>query len=94
MTGKQHRDPFRRNSTWRAFKPLQLIHSDICGAITPESYSSHKRYILTFIDDYSKKMWSYFSHAKSEAFDTFKRFKVFVENAIGYSIICLCTDRG
>jgi len=39
-------------------------------------------------------MWSYFLHAKSEAFDTFKRFKAFVENAIGYSIICLCTDRG
>jgi len=93
MTGKQHRDPFRRNSTWRASKPLQLIHSDICGAINPESYS-HKRYILTFIDDYSRKMWSYFLHAKSEAFDTFKRFKAFVENATGYSIICLRTDRG
>nr|KYP60819.1 Retrovirus-related Pol polyprotein from transposon TNT 1-94 [Cajanus cajan] len=93
MTGKQQRHSFPQKSTWRASKPLQLIHSDICGPITPESHS-HKRYILTFIDDYSRKMWSYFLHAKSEAFDTFKRFKSLIEKATGYYITCLRTDRG
>lgn len=78
MTGNQQRDPFPKTSTWRAPRPLQLIHSDIYGAIAPESHSN-KRYIITFIDDYSRKMWSYFLHAKSEAFDTFKRFKSSVE---------------
>lgn len=93
MTGKQQRLSFPQKSTWRASRPLQLIHSDICGPITPESHS-HKRYILTFIDDYSRKMWSYFLHAKYEAFDTFKRFKSLIEKATGCNITCLCTDRG
>lgn len=71
VIGKQHRDSFPKKSLWRATKPLQLVHSDICGPITPES-NSHKRYVLTFIDDYSRKTWSYFLHAKSEAFTMFK----------------------
>lgn len=92
MTGKQQRDPFPKTSTWRASRPLQLIHSDICGADTPESHSN-KWYIITLIDDYSRKIWSYFLHAKSEAFDTFKRFKLSIEKETRYNIICLCTDR-
>lgn len=32
---KQHRDPFPKKSLWRASKSLQLVHSDICGPITP-----------------------------------------------------------
>ena len=60
---KQHRDPFPKKSSWRASQPLQLVHSDICGLITPES-NSHKRYIITFID-HSRKMWTYLLHDKS-----------------------------
>jgi len=93
MAGKQQRHSFPKKSTWRASKPLQLIHSDLCGAITPESHSK-KRYVITFIDDYSRKMWSYFLQEKSEAFDAFKRFKSLVEKASGDKILCLCTDRG
>lgn len=43
VTGKQHRDSFPKKSLWRATKPLQLVNSDICGPITPES-NSHKRF--------------------------------------------------
>lgn len=78
VVGKQHREPFPKKSLWRALQPLQLVHSDICGPTTPES-NSHKRYIITFIDDYSSKMWTYFLHAKSEAFTMFKNFKSMVE---------------
>lgn len=35
IVGKQHLDSFLKASTWRANQHLQLIHSDICGPITP-----------------------------------------------------------
>jgi len=74
LTGKQHRDTIPRQSSWRALRKLQLIHADVCGPISPSSHSN-KRYILSFIDDYSRKTWVYFLHAKSETFSAFKSFK-------------------
>jgi len=72
---------------------LQLIHADICGPITPTS-NSKKRYLLTFIDDFSRKTWIYFLTEKSEALSIFKNFKVYVEKEVGSSIKGLRTDRG
>lgn len=66
IRGKQSRDPIPKQSTWRAPQKLELIHADICGPITPAS-NSNKRYILLFIDDYSRKAWVYFLMEKSEA---------------------------
>lgn len=91
--GKQHRQPIPKKIQWRASQRLQLIHADICGPITPIS-SSNKRYILSFIDDYSRKNWVYFLAAKSEAFTSFKNFKCLVEKEVGSSLCCLRTDRG
>jgi len=51
--GKQHRGDMP-TSTWRASQPLELIHVDICGPISPIS-NSGKRYTLYFIDDFSRK---------------------------------------
>lgn len=93
MIGKQHREAIPKKSLWRASQQLQLVHADICGPITPTS-NSNKRYLISFIDDYSRKMWVYFLAEKSEAFTTFKNYKVLVEKEIGASICCLRTDRG
>ena len=54
MAGKQHRDAMPKKSLWRASKKLQLVHADICGPISPAS-NSGKRYVITFIDDSSRK---------------------------------------
>lgn len=70
-----------------------MVHSDICGPITPTS-NGNKRYFISFIDDYSRKTWVYFLQAKSEAFATFKSFKALVENEAGRAIKVLRTDRG
>jgi hypothetical protein len=37
----------------RASKPLKLIHSDLCGPISPQSRSGRRYYIL-YIDDFSR----------------------------------------
>ena len=57
---------------------LRLILTDICGQITPESFSG-KMYFISFIDVFSRKTWVYFFKEKSEMFQVFKRFKAMVE---------------
>ena len=93
LVGKQHRENIPKKSLWKSTHKLQLIHSDICGPITPTS-NSNKRYILSFIDDFSRKTWIFFLNQKSEAFVMFKSFKACVEKEAGASIQCLRTDRG
>lgn len=80
MKGKQNRESIPKKSVWKPERGLQLVHTDICGPITPVS-SSNKRYMINFIDDYSRKCWSYFLAEKSEALQTFKIFKAAVERA-------------
>jgi len=55
VIGKQHRSQFAKGKSWRANGVLELVHSDICGPINPIS-NGGKRYFITFIDDYSRKI--------------------------------------
>ena len=93
LVGKQHRDSFPPESSWRAPEILQLVHADICGPITPIS-NSRKRYLITFINDFSRKTRVYFLIEKSEAFGVFQNFKTRVEKETGLCIKGLRTDRG
>ncbi|CAJ2647424.1 unnamed protein product [Trifolium pratense] len=93
MKGKQQRQNVPKKSSWRASTKLELVHSDICGPINPES-NGRKRYFITFTDDLSRRTWIYFMNEKSEALAMFKKFKVMVENEAKESIQCLRTDRG
>ena len=51
-------------------------------------------YFVTFIDDYSRKVWVYFMQHKSETFAKFKLWKAEVENQTGRKIKCLRSDNG
>lgn len=91
--GKQHRETFPKQVNWRATEKLQLVHTDLCGPIQPTTIGE-KKYILCFIDDFSRKSWIYLLSAKSEAFEFFKSFKLMVENEARVKIGCLRSDRG
>jgi hypothetical protein len=93
MVGKQHRNPIPKKSNWRASQQLQLIHADLCGPIILIS-NRNKRYLICFIDDFSRKIWVYFLEEKSEAFIIFKYFKSLVEKETRSCIKSLRTDRG
>ncbi|CAA7040777.1 unnamed protein product [Microthlaspi erraticum] len=93
MKGKQNRESIPKKSEWKSTRGLQLVHSDICGPISPISESG-KRYILNFIDDFSRKCWTYLLSEKSEALAVFKEFKAAVERELGEKLVCLRTDRG
>jgi len=82
-----------KKSSWRASNKLQLVYADISGPIKPES-NGNKRYILSFIDDFTCTTWIYFLHEKLEAFVMFKIFKVCVEKESGVNIASLRTNKG
>ena len=93
FVGKQRRNIIPKKSIWRASQPLELIHADICGPISPRS-NGGKRYMLCFIDDYSRKSWVYLLVEKSEAFQQFKAFHKLVEKEKELPLKCLRTDNG
>ncbi|KAI5328290.1 hypothetical protein L3X38_027687 [Prunus dulcis] len=91
--GKQHRDSFPAESTWRAQFPLELVHTDICGPMQIASMSEN-RYFLLFIDDHTRMAWVYFLRNKSNAFECFKKFKTMTELQSGHKVKSLRSDRG
>ncbi|CAL2238017.1 unnamed protein product [Prunus armeniaca] len=93
MLGKQHRDSFPLESTWRASNPLELVHTDICGPMKTESLSGN-RYFLLFTDDFTRMSWVYFIINKSSALECFRKFKAMTELQSGYKIKGLRSDRG
>jgi hypothetical protein len=93
VIGKQMRNTFQKKAEYHARSSLELIHTDICGPITPMSFSD-KRYFITFIDNYTRKIWVCFLKEKFEAFEVFKKFKVLVEKTTEFYIKVLRSDRG
>lgn len=51
-------------------------------------------YLLTFIDNFSRKIWFYFLVEKSETFVVFKNFKIYIEKETSSFVRGLCTDQG
>ncbi|KAL4284866.1 hypothetical protein GQ457_16G010810 [Hibiscus cannabinus] len=93
IKGKQHRQRFEVGKSWRARRPLEIVHTDIVGPFDIPSVGGN-RYYLTFIDDYSRKCWVYVLKEKSEALAKFKEFKAMAEKQSDQFIKILRSDRG
>ena len=88
--GKAHELPYEE-SKFKAKEPLELIHSDVLGPITQASIGGMK-YMVTFIDDFSRYVWVCFMKEKSETLSKFKEFKNAAEAEVGKRVRCLRTD--
>jgi transposase InsO family protein len=93
IEGKQQRLPFAGEGATRATKVLEIVHSDVCGPMKTTSMGGCK-YFVTFIDDFSRKIWLYPIKAKSECFEKFKEFKTLVENQSELKIKVFRSDNG
>ena len=93
VAGKHHRSPFPKASSYRSEGPLQLVHADICGPISPSTLGGSK-YFLLIIDDYSRLIWVAMLQHKSDVFEAFKKFKAVAETEKGVKLKALRTDRG
>ncbi|KAL0377901.1 UNVERIFIED_CONTAM: Retrovirus-related Pol polyprotein from transposon RE1 [Sesamum radiatum] len=90
--GKAHQLPYEE-SNFRTKEPLELIHSDVFGPVRQVSIGGMK-YMVTFIDDFSRYVWVYFMKNKSETLTKFKEFKKSAEAEIDRGVRCLRTDNG
>ena len=93
VNGKLHRCSFPTGGAKRAHEPLGLVHSDLCGKITPKS-SGGAEYFLTLTDDKTRYVWVYVLKTKDETFTKFCEWKASVENSSGYKLKTLRTDNG
>jgi transposase InsO family protein len=93
ILGKHQRTTIPKVSTSSTNRILEIVHSDLCGPL-PHRSMTRSRYILTFIDDYSRRPWVYFLAVKSETFDLFKSFKSMVEKKTNQKVSCFRTDHG
>uniref|UniRef100_A0A146LH62 Retrovirus-related Pol polyprotein from transposon TNT 1-94 n=3 Tax=Lygus hesperus TaxID=30085 RepID=A0A146LH62_LYGHE len=92
LKGKLNRSPFPRSEN-RATQRLALIHSDLCGPMSEESFGGG-RYMMIFVDDYTRKIFVYILRYKNQAFSTFLKVKALLENETNSKIKVLRTDNG
>ncbi|KAH9782975.1 hypothetical protein KPL71_009140 [Citrus sinensis] len=71
---------------------LDLIHSDVWES--PYISMGGAKYMVTFIDDYSRRCWVYPIKKKSDVFLVFKEYKARLELESSKKIKCLRTDNG
>eukprot|EP00253_Pinus_taeda_P028984 PITA_28984 len=90
--GKQSRTNFPEKEG-SASRPLELVHTNVCGPSRKRSPRGEEYFIL-FIYDYSRMVWIGLMKHKDEAFEKFKSFKALVENESDHKIKCLRSDIG
>ncbi|SDA03632.1 BZ3500_MvSof-1268-A1-R1_C139g00748 [Microbotryum saponariae] len=91
LSAKGHRLPFP-DSDSHSSERLGLVHSDVLSF--PESSLTGKRYLVTFLDDFSRKLWAYAIGHKSEVFGVFKTWLAEVELETDAKLKVLRTDNG
>ncbi|WOH11612.1 hypothetical protein DCAR_0831102 [Daucus carota subsp. sativus] len=90
--GKSRCLPLQRSTNRRSTK-FKLIHTDLMGPMKTTSYGGF-RYVMIFVDDYSKYAWVNFLANKSETLAKFVEFQTDVEKEFKRDIKCLRSDNG
>ena len=93
LFGKQSRKNFKKSVLQRAKKPLEVVYSDVCGPLDSNSLGGN-RYFLTFVDEFTRKIWIYLLKEKGEVFGRFVKFCAKVERQSGYALTIFRTDGG
>jgi len=77
----------------RASRPLQIIHTDLCGPISPNTWDG-KRYFLTFLDDYTHYVMVYLIKNKSEVPELIREYILRAEAHWNLKLSKLRCDNG
>ena len=87
LEGKQHRVSFHKNVASRKENVLELIHS-CCGPFKVRTHGG-ALYFVTFIDDYSRKVWAFLLKTKDQVLEVFKHFQAMVERETWQKLKCI-----
>lgn len=93
LAGKHRRTPFPQRAEYRAEQPLELVHGDLCGPITPTTPSGN-RYFILLVDDCSRFMWIQLLPSKDRAADAIKQYQQAAEAETGRKLQAFRSDRG
>ncbi|MCH85090.1 copia-type polyprotein, partial [Trifolium medium] len=93
VQAKQHRDSFSKEVQSRTNHVLEVVYSDVCGPMQVDSTCGN-RYFVSFVDDHSRKLWTYLIKKKNEVLDVFKKFKSMAEKQSDHKLKVLKTDGG
>lgn len=93
LTGKIVRLPFQSSRERRSMRPLELVHSDVCGPIVPHTWDG-KKFFISFIDDYSHFTIIYLMASKDQVLHIFREYEALVTAHFGSRISRLRTDNG
>ncbi|KAH9650170.1 Integrase catalytic domain-containing protein [Citrus sinensis] len=72
---------------------LEYVHSDVWGPTKTASIGG-SHYFVTFVDDFSRRVWVYTMRAKDEVLEIFVKWKKLVETQTGRKIKVLRSDNG
>lgn len=72
---------------------LELIHTDVCGPVTPVAHDG-SRYYVSFIDDWSRFTMVYRMQSKSEVLDCFKLYEAMATAKFERKISRIRCDNG
>ena len=67
-----------KRKTYTSKEILEIVHTDLCRPIEVQSYKRDK-YIMLFVDDYSRMMTVMLLKKNSDAFQIFKWYLASVE---------------
>jgi transposase InsO family protein len=95
IIGKSHRATMpRKAAAQRTTRCLQLVHSDVCGPVRCPAFADESRYLVTFVDDFSRYVVVYAMKTRDEVLGHFKTYRAWAEKATGQTITTLRTDGG
>lgn len=93
MMGKQTKLSFEECLRSRSKRPLELVHTDVCGPFKPESWDG-KKIFVTFIDDYTHFTAVYVLKAKSDVVEAFRKYSAMAMSHFERKIARLRSDNG
>ena len=84
IVGKHAKHKYDKGKERRDVQVLELIHSYLIGPLPTPSYVN-SRYVLTFINDFSRYCWVFFLKLKYEVYAIFKAFKYYVKKYLEFT---------
>jgi transposase InsO family protein len=90
---KHRRTLFSAEAQYRVQDPLELVHGDLCGPISPVTLGG-RRYFLLLVDDATRYMWVALLTTKDAVAGAVKHLQALAEKKSGRKLRALRTDNG
>ncbi|XP_060211942.1 uncharacterized protein LOC132639516 [Lycium barbarum] len=88
---KKVKTSFKPKKEVSTFRPLELLHMDLCGPMRIQSRGG-KKYIFVIVDNFSRFTWTLFLRTKDETFPMFVAFVKQIQVKLGHQVVSIRSD--